>query len=210
MCKATNYTNQLLEIYNNINADVRRLKDEVNTANQFNLDMLHTIENTNFNACEGYMLAKQIKDNQVFRREAKLELETLIKLKSSFIDTNMDLLNFVSQEIINENNRYRHNIEYKIYRPKVMGTKAPDSIVKRPVQSRPPKFVPTPNSVTLAPKEENHTMLGNAIHKKTNEKIQVINKLDATHYFIVRRDGHKEIINTKNMIDFNCYSQVAK
>jgi len=210
MCKAINYTTQLLEIYNNINTDVKRLKDEVSTANQFNLDMLHTIENTNFNACEGYLLAKQIKDNQTFRRQAKLELETLIKLKSSFIDTNMDLLNLVSQEIINEDNRYKYNIEHKVYNPKVMGKKAPDSVVKRPAHSKPPKFIPIPiHSIPAQPKENNHAMLGNAVHKKTNEQIQVINKLDDTHYFIVRKDGHKEIINTKNMIDFNYY-QTAK
>lgn len=212
MCLAKDYTNQLLEIYNNIKADVHRLKEEVSIANQFNLDMLHTIENTNFNACEGYLLAKQIKDNQTFRRQAKCELETLRKLKDSFIDANMDLLSMISQEIINEDNRYKHNMEYKVYKPRVMGRKAPDAVVKKPVQPK-PKFIPVPiPSQTLPITSKAHTvntMSTTAIHKRSGEKIEIIGKIDNQHYFVKRKNGKTEILRTKNILNLEL-AQSAK
>lgn len=42
MCLAKDYSEQLLEIYNKINAEVRRLCAEVNKADLYDLDMLHT------------------------------------------------------------------------------------------------------------------------------------------------------------------------
>ena len=105
MCKATSYTQQLLEIYSNINSDVKRLTEEVRTANLFNIDMLHEIMNTKFNACEGYKLAKQIQDNQLFRQQSKCELTTLIQLKK-FINANINSLNQIHLEII-DNDTYK-------------------------------------------------------------------------------------------------------
>ena len=61
MCLAKTYTQQLLSIYENIELDINRLCKEEKMANLFDQDMLHTIENTNFNACDGYKLAKQLR-----------------------------------------------------------------------------------------------------------------------------------------------------
>ena len=119
MCKAINYTEQLLSIYDDINSDVKRLSEEVRTANLFNLDMLHKIMNTNFNACEGYKLAKQIKENQLSRQQSKYELRTLLQLRKH-VNANIKLLNQVHREIVDTDTNYKYNIENKVYYPRVI------------------------------------------------------------------------------------------
>jgi len=197
MCLATNYTSQLLEIYHKINSDVKRLTEEVRTANLFNIDMLHEIMNTNFNACEGYKLAKQIKDNQLFRQQAKCELTTLVQLKKH-ISTNIHSLNQVHSEIINNDTRYKYNIENKVYNPKVMGTKTvsePEVVSKEfidPVAFNSEKRKTISKPVQTKPKtQELSIALGDAIHKKTNAKMKVISKIDDGHYLVKVKTGYQ-------------------
>jgi len=102
MCTAQDFSEQLLSIYNNINQEVRRLCSEVQTADYYDMDMLHIIENTKFNACDGYKLAKLIQENRLFRRQIKIELETMKQLKNNFVDKNMELLSKTQQEISKE------------------------------------------------------------------------------------------------------------
>ena len=214
MCLATNYTSQLLEIYHKINSDVKRLTEEVRTANLFNIDMLHKIMNTNFNACEGYKLAKEIKDNQLFRQQAKCELTTLIQLKKH-ISTNIHSLNQVHSEIINDNTRYKYNIENKVYNPKVMGTKTVsepevgsrefiDPVAfnseKRKVISKPVQAKPIPQGLSIT--------LGDAIHKKTNVKMKVISKIDDGHYLVKVKNGY-QVICSKHIVSLE-FQQSAK
>jgi len=208
MCKATSYTHQLLEIYSNINSDVKRLTEEVRTANLFNIDMLHEIMNTNFNACEGYKLAKQIKDNQLFRQQAKCELTTLIQLKR-FINTKLSLLNQVHQEIINEDSRYKYNIENKIYKPKAMNVEnfSKPKVIDRElidpvaVNSERSKFVPIPIP-SISPKQKQQELpitLGDAIHKKTNVKMKIISKIDDSHYLVKVKNAY-QVICSKHIV----------
>jgi len=173
------------------------LTEEVRTANLFNIDMLHEIMNTNFNACEGYKLAKQIKDNQLFRQQAKCELITLIQLKKH-ISTNIHSLNQVHSEIINEDARYKYNIENKVYNPKVMDTKPVfqseligreyiDPVAvnseKRKAISKPVQPIPISQGLSIT--------LGDAIHKKTNAKLKVISKIDDGHYLVKVKNGYQ-------------------
>lgn len=196
MCLAKEYAEQILDIYNRVNAEVYRLKEEVSTANLFNLDMLHVIEHTNFNACEGYKLAKQIKDNQLFRRQAKVELASLIQLKE-YIDRNIDILSFINQKITNTDNAYINTIENKVYNPKVMGTKMPESIVKKPVTQT--KFIPIPIPSSPLSIETTIEPIGTAIHKKSKENIQILAKVDDKHYYVKRINGIKQVLLNKNI-----------
>ena len=205
MCLATNYTSQLLEIYHKINSDVKRLTEEVRTANLFNIDMLHKIMNTNFYACEGYKLAKEIKDNQLFRQQAKCELTTLIQLKKH-ISTNIHSLNQVHSEIINNDTRYKYNIESKVYNPKVK-----EKDVSKPIDENivviesKPQFIPIPiPSVPSTPKPMPKSQwlpiaLGDAIHKKTNAKMKVISKIDDGHYLVKTKNGY-QVICSKHIV----------
>ena len=212
MCKATSYTYQLLEIYSNINSDVKRLTEEVRTANLFNIDMLHEIMNTKFNACEGYKLAKQIQDNQLFRQQSKCELTTLTQLKK-FISANINSLNQVHLEIIDNDTRYKYNIENKVYKPKVMSDKSifeHDSINKEfidPVafNSEERKVVskPVQNILKSKPKQQELSItLGDAIHKKTNAKLKVISKIDDGHYLVKVKNGY-QVLCSKHIISLD-------
>jgi len=204
MCKAKDYSEQLLEIYNNINLDVKRLTEEVRTANLFNIDMLHKIMNTNFNACEGYKLAKQIKENQLFRQQSKYELRTLIQLKK-YINANIKSLNQVHQEIINTDTNYKYNIENKVYYPRVLDKNVSEPVVTEPVldQSK-PKFVPIPIPST----PEQQIMLGDAIHKKSNAKLKVLSKIDDDHYLVKAKTGY-QVLCSKHIINIPSL-QIAK
>ena len=209
MCKATSYTHQLLEIYSNINSDVKRLTEEVRTANLFNIDMLHEIMNTKFNACEGYKLAKQIQDNQLFRQQSKCELTTLIQLRK-FINANINSLNQIHLEIIDNDTRYKYNIENKVYNPKVINTKTisePEVVDKEfidPVAFNSEKRKVASNPVQNIPKskhkqQELSIVLGDAIHKKTNVKMKVISKIDDGHYLVKVKNGY-QVICSKHIV----------
>jgi len=121
MCIANDYSLKLIDIYNDINLEVRRLCAEVNKADLYDMDMLHIIEKGGFNACEGYKLAKMIHINRVNRRQLKNELEPLKQLKNNFIDKNMELLNKTHQEVIRRDVILTNLTERKVYNPRVLG-----------------------------------------------------------------------------------------
>lgn len=77
MCKAIEYSNKVLKVYDEISKDFSILCDEQSKTDLMIQDILHTIENTNFNASEGYKYAKQLKDIRNGRRDIKNEHETL-------------------------------------------------------------------------------------------------------------------------------------
>ena len=143
-------------------------------------------------------------------RQVKNELDTLLRLKANIVDSNSDILNDQHQKIILRDNYLKSLVENKTYTPKIIGIENPEIKVNNSKKS---KFIPIPVPSNPIPQQQDIQTqtftLGNAVHKKTNEPLKVLSKLDDNHYFIMRKDGHKEIINTKNMINFNC-SQVAK
>lgn len=202
MCKAKHYSEDLLTIYNNVISEFNKLVNELSQADLYEQDVLHMIENRNFNASEGYKLSKMLHDNRKKRREIKNELEPLKMLKGSFIDTSIKALNNAHQAVVRKDNILTNLTENKVYAQRVIGKEQNST-------SQQNSFIPIPIPVTPVTQKEQVTIIGNAIHKKTNEKLKVISKLDDAHYFIVRRDGRKEIINTKNIINFE-YLQSAK
>lgn len=205
MCLAKDYSEKLLEIYNSINTEVRRLCAEVNTADLYDMDMLHIIENTNFNACDGFKLAKSIKENRTFRRQIKNELETMKQLKNNFIDKNMELLNITSEEIDMRNNILNSRVDHKIYVPRVIkvNPQEPKTIGKEftdPVamnsQRRKALTLPIPQIKTVYPIA--------AIHKKSKEEIEVLSKFNDNYYIVKRKSGNMEVMLKKNILNLEC------
>lgn len=212
MCLAKIYAEQLLEIYDKINEDIKRLKKEVRRGTLFSIDMFHTIENTNFNACEGYKFAKQIKDNQISRRKAKYELTTLIQLKNNFIDQNIELLITTHKEIIDKNDLLQDLIKNKTYKSRVEKMELRENVVvTEPILIEDkPKFIPIPIPSTPPEpiQQELPIGLGDAIHKKTNAKLKVISQVDDKHHLVKMKHGY-QVICSKYIVNLQPL-QVAK
>lgn len=119
MCKAIEYSKQLIEIYNNIQDDFKVLSEELSSKDLYEQDILHTIEAGGFNAAQGYMLAKMIYDNRVDRRKIKNELDPLLKLKTTFIDRNMGQLKQTTKSIENRAEILQKCTENKIYHNRI-------------------------------------------------------------------------------------------
>jgi len=197
MCIAEDYSKQLLSIYHNINEEFESLRNKQSQIDLYIQDVLHMIEAKNFNASEGYKFAKMIHDARIKRRDIKNEIEPLMKLKHEFIDRNINSLTKTHQAVVRKDSILTNLTDNKVYVPRVIGKQQ-----SRMPQQKP--FTPIPIPSTTVVQNEQMYIIGNAIHKKTNEKLKVISKLDDTHYFIMKKDGHKEIINSKNMINFEC------
>lgn len=195
MCLAKTYTEQLLDIYNKINEDINRLTKEEKNATLFDLDMLHVIENTNFNACEGYKLAKKIRDNRHSRRQIKNELEPLKQLKNCFINTNFELLKLVHQAIIDKNNYLNNLVENKVYRPRVIDR---EEIVKTPVEiEEKPKFTPMPIPTEFVTVKT----IRKVIHKKSKEEFELINEIDKNNCLVRSKIGQYHVMLKKNILN---------
>ena len=209
MCLAKSYTEKLLEIYNNIDTDINRLCKEEKMANLFDQDMLHAIENTNFNACDGYKLAKQLRENRLFRRQVKNELDTLLRLKANIVDQNIDNLNDQHQKIILRDNYLKGLVESKVYIPKVIGVENPEIKIRRPINRQfKPKSIPIPVLSTPIQIKQEQQILGDAIHKKTQMKLKVISKIDDGHYLVKIKNAY-QVVCSKYIVNIPS-SQVAK
>jgi hypothetical protein len=115
MCKAKEYTNQLTDILNNIGKDYNYYIQENRKTDLMIQDVLHKIEFDNFNAAEGYCLAKQIKDIRNDRRIYKNELETLQSLKMQLSPV-MNTVKEVKNNIIKLEKKQKE----RIYKPRVL------------------------------------------------------------------------------------------
>lgn len=61
----------------NVPVRIKYLNDELALTNAKQTDLLHEIENSNFNAYEGYVKAKELQEVRMYRRELKNELDIL-------------------------------------------------------------------------------------------------------------------------------------
>lgn len=193
MCKAKEYSQQLLDIYNNINNEYQNLYDELNQANLREIDLLHMVENNNFNASEGWKYAKMIRDNRLHRRKIKNELNPLSELKNNFIDKNMIALNEVNQEVTRRNNILKDLTENKIYTPRVLNKPVSNNSVDNPT-----KDSDEINSTIINITDKHN--LNVATYKKTGEKIYILNKVDNDLYYCkMTKSKRKQLINLKNI-----------
>jgi hypothetical protein len=66
-----------LKTITNVPVRYRFLNDELALTNARQTDLLHEIENSNFNAYEGYKKAKELQEIRMYRRELKNEIEII-------------------------------------------------------------------------------------------------------------------------------------
>ena len=179
MCKAKDYSEKLLEIYNSINVDTKYYNEELSQADLYEQDILHVIEMGGFNAVEGYYLSKKICDNRQARRQIKNELEPLQQLKRDFIDQNINLLNTTHQSVSKRGDTLNYRTENKIYVPRVLGT----TDIKMVVDNTKVKNIDT---ITK--------------YKKTKEPINIMCKVDKDLYYVhFSKTDHKGLVNAKDI-----------
>ena len=189
MCKAKNYSEQLLGIYSDIKHDFETLTNELSQVDLYEQDVLHMIENGKFNASDGYKFSKMIYDNRIKRREIKNELEPLQQLKTSFIDKNIQELNTSHQAVIRKDNILTNLSENKVYTSKVIGKAEKVSV---------PVPVTVSQQSTLA---EDFRL----IHKSTGREIEIIQKVGNNLYLVKykTKKGSTQILNKKNILNFD-------
>ena len=188
MCKAKNYSEQLLNIYSNIKQDFETLTNELSQSDLYEQDVLHMIENRKFNASDGYKFAKMIYDNRIKRREIKNELEPLQQLKTSFIDKNIQALNTSHQAVIKKDNILTNLTENKIYHPRVIGkAEKVTTPIPLPVQKQTPL--------------DDYRL----IHKSTGVELEIIQKVGDNLYLVKykTKKGGQQILNKKNILNFD-------
>jgi len=120
MCKAKRYTEQLLEIYDNINNDLEFFNHQIKEYQLLEQDVLHVIENEKFNAAEGCKLANMIKHARNERRYYKDEFETMLILKKTFCDKNIEYLKYTYDNVKRQDDILLELKRNKIYRPRVL------------------------------------------------------------------------------------------
>jgi len=122
MCRAKRYTEQLLEIYDNINQDLKYFNYQIREYQLLEQDVLHIIENKKFNAAEGCKLANMIKYARNKRRDYKIEIETMLNLKETFIDKNIEQLKDTYDSVKRQDEILLELKRNKVYRPRVLNS----------------------------------------------------------------------------------------
>lgn len=77
MDKVTEMIQGLSEQFRTMQDNTKWLEQQLSESDQEILDLLHYIEFYDFNACEGYKLAKKLKNIRLKRRNAKNQLEAI-------------------------------------------------------------------------------------------------------------------------------------
>jgi hypothetical protein len=79
-----------LSAYDSLEDDWSAVFEGISQANKELEDMLHEIELTEFNACQGYFMARKVKEIRQRRRELKNDQE-LLKIFKDFLDQHTGL-----------------------------------------------------------------------------------------------------------------------
>ena len=116
------YAEKLIDVYKSIDEDYSHYTKELERVNQYQQDLLHTLEKEKFNASQGYTLAKMLSDNRHERRKIKNELGTLVNLKNQFVDQNTQSLNAVYKFITNKDETLTRLTKDQVYSPRVLET----------------------------------------------------------------------------------------
>ena len=108
--------NDLSSVSEDMDNKIKELNDEVRIYDLEIQDILHKIEGYNFNASEGFLLARELKIASGKRREAKNNISIICsakaKFEESFRDVNLDKMSLsISQSVkdqINSMNRRKY------------------------------------------------------------------------------------------------------
>lgn len=76
----------LLNLFQNIDSDLKKLQDELSIYDQIQQDLLHYLENHNMNAPDSCKLVKQLKKIREERREIKDDISIISSVKDLFVD----------------------------------------------------------------------------------------------------------------------------
>ena len=83
-------------------------------------DLLHIIENKKFNVVQGYKLSKKLQETRNERRDYKIELETMINLKKTFVDKNINYLKNTYDSIKRQDEELLSLRDNRVYKPRVL------------------------------------------------------------------------------------------
>ena len=120
MCLAEKYSNQFIDLCQEVTDEFNRVEKELSKMDLAEQDILHFIENENFNASQGFMYAKKLQEIRRDRRLVKKESATLKNLKDNFINKNYAELKTVSGAILKQEELLQKRINDKKYNPRVI------------------------------------------------------------------------------------------
>ena len=196
MYKALEYTNELIDIYNRINSDYQDLVKQEQTTSLYEQDILHIIENTTFNAADGYKLAKMIKDNRNKRRKIKNELRPMKMLKDSFINNSINSLKKAQERLDREAEILSSLSENAIYSPRTQEVDGGIVTVRK-----------TASEKRILQEELKSKFVHNANTKKTRLKVCVLAEINERQTDCILLDSHKVyhrlVINKDKLIQLD-------
>lgn len=115
MCQAYGYAVKLKEIFNDVTSDYNRLLLEIGKCDLKQQDILHKIENSNFNAAQGYNLAKELKEVREIRRQYKNEMAVVEEIKNNFVGRYDQQLSKVFESVTQKNDKLDQLTRDKAY-----------------------------------------------------------------------------------------------
>lgn len=118
MCKAKEYTERLIGIFNEIEQEYKNTYKELSRMDRAEQKIVHKIENINFDAATGYKFAKSIQDIRRKRRDVKNEISPLQSLKDSFVSKHTSELNKILTTIEKKDTALKLIVEKKRSIPK--------------------------------------------------------------------------------------------
>jgi DNA-binding transcriptional regulator GbsR (MarR family) len=116
MCLASKYLKEIDSVILNLNTDINRLNQKRSEYDRLVSQHYHKIEHSNFNACEGFYLAKDLQETLRKRRLIKEECERLIMLRNSIqqtqIQQNLGNARKSIKKSIQKSNNWKCNWKY--------------------------------------------------------------------------------------------------
>jgi dsDNA-specific endonuclease/ATPase MutS2 len=108
-----------MECFNSITEEYNRIYLEVGKCNLKQQDLLHKIENSSFNAAQGYKLAMELKQVREQRRDCKNEMAVIQEIKNNFVDKNESQLHDVFESAKAKNDTLDQLKENKVYNNRI-------------------------------------------------------------------------------------------
>jgi hypothetical protein len=115
MCQAYKYVVELKKLFNNISVEYDRLYLEIGKCDLAQQDLLHKIENSTFNAAQGYKLAKELKEVREKRRGYKNDFTIIEEVKNNFVKRYDQQLSKVFESATQKNNKLDQLTDKKVY-----------------------------------------------------------------------------------------------
>lgn len=119
MCKAVNLIEIIVSSIKEVDIEFDRLIKEQSRLDLTQEDLLHLIENDNFNAAEGYFYAKRLKDVRMERRDVKNELEPLASLRDSLHNQKLEF-GKIETRVKNIDVKLKRLKDNKVYSPRIL------------------------------------------------------------------------------------------